>query len=234
MKKKWFSLFCEIIAMLFVLLLIFPLSSCAIKPIISETTDLSDYGVIIGTRYRNTKKWAEADFWQLFPASIDPSFEDVQYHYKAIDGFSYAYEASLEFTIADSEKYNDFLLSLAPLDGFRVFPYDDSYLEYLPRKNYLSLCEPDPKDEDDGEGTVYYRIREARIDRVLIQPSEQRVLFFLLRTYDDCQTKTSDLDELFVRFNIDSKEFSDRLNEENGPNETGEQIGDWVESLFKG
>lgn len=191
------------------------LTACLPEPRITEYSDIGDYGVIKGTGSLKSNYRAKKEFQSFFPAEIDPSFEDVKYHYKAIDDFTYAFEASLEFRIPDSAAYHAYIAAIAPEESFTPFPYDEHYLEYLPQRNYLDLCEPEPDRSENGEGTEFYRIESAKICRVLIDPSEQKVYFVLLRVKDDYWTKTTDLDDFFSRFDIDPKELETRLKEEN-------------------
>ena len=190
--------------------ILFMLTACSYSPRITETNDISDYGVLRGTGTIKSDHLAEKEFFALFPASISPFFEDVHYHYKAIDDYTFAFEASLEFTISDWDSFCSYIDSIAPMAEFDVFPYADGYFEYLPQENYLGLSVPDSKKTDEGERSSYYRIDEAKISRILIQPSEQKVLFILLSVKEDHWTKTTDLDDFFSRFSIDPKEFAER------------------------
>lgn len=147
------------------------LSGCLPKPSITEYSDISDYGVTKGTGSLKSNYQAKKEFQSFFPAEINPSFENVKYHYKAIDHFTFAFEASLEFKISNPELFSEYIATIALLGEFKVFPYDEAYLEYLPVKNCLYLCEPDPKNAEEGEGTEYYCIETARIERILINPT---------------------------------------------------------------
>ena len=191
------------------------LTACLPEPRITEYSDIGDYGVIKGTGSLKSNYRAKKEFQSFFPAEIDPSFEDVKYHYKAIDDFTFAFEASLEFRISDPERFSEYVAAIAPLEEFQEFPYDEAYLEYLPVKNCLYLCEPDPEDAWEGEGTEYYCIETARIERILIDPSDHQILYYLVIVKADYRTKTTDLDDFFSRFDIDPKELETRLKEEN-------------------
>ncbi len=192
------------------------LSACSHAPRVTEFSDINEYGKIIGTGTLKSNYRAKKEFYSFFPSVIDPSFEDVKYHYKAIDNYTYAFEASLEFKLPDDKSFFAYVESVAPTEEFKIFPYDEEYLEYLPEKNSLSLYEPEPGEADEGEGTEYYSIEHARIKRVLINPSDRKILYVLVRVSEDYRTKTTDLDDFFSRFQIDPKEFACRLQESEG------------------
>jgi len=187
------------------------LSACSDLPHITEFSDVKDYGTIKGNGFFNGDLHARKEFFKFFPKKLDPSFEEVRYHYKAVDNLAFAFEATLEFRISDPAGFNTYVRSIAPIEQFSVFPYDGKYLEYVPEENELILWEPDPEHLEPGEGEEFYRIENAWIGRVLIDPSEQRVLYFLMVVEDDYYTNTSDLCDFFQRFNIDPLEMSNRL-----------------------
>ena len=92
-----------------------------------ETNDIADYGNITGN-YDNESP--QAFIFSFFPETMDESFSQVNYHYKAIYGGAYAYEAWLEFVIDDHTAFEAYVENL--LGGKRLlpFPFDERYMVY--------------------------------------------------------------------------------------------------------
>jgi hypothetical protein len=92
-----------------------------------ETNDVADYGNITGN-YDNESP--QAFIFSFFPETMDESFSQVNYHYKAIYGGAYAYEAWLEFVIDDHTEFEAYVENL--LGGKRLlpFPFDERYMVY--------------------------------------------------------------------------------------------------------
>ena len=65
-----------------ILICVCALSACSYAPKITEYSDIKDYGVTKGTGTFKSDYRAKKEFFSFFPAEIDPSFEDVKYHYK--------------------------------------------------------------------------------------------------------------------------------------------------------
>ena len=92
-----------------------------------ETNDIADYGNITGN-YNNEPP--QTFIFSFFPEAIDESFSQADYHYKAIYGGAYAYEAWLEFVIDDHTAFEAYVENL--LGGKRLlpFPFDERYMVY--------------------------------------------------------------------------------------------------------
>ena len=173
---------------------------------VTETYDLADYGVIYGAPFEY-KGSIERAFHSLFPPEIPPSFEDVQYHY-AVTDVGEGYEINLEFTIPDKNAFYAYIESVAPLEEFQPFPYDEYYLEYLPCKNYLSILAEDEFSEEDA--LTFNWVDHAVIKRVLINLEERRAIIVIMRagpiTFCSNQLR---LDYFLRRFHIDPRQFAE-------------------------
>ena len=92
-----------------------------------ETNDIADYGNITGNYDYESP---QAFIFSFFPETMDESFSQVNYHYKAIYGGAYAYEAWLEFVIDDHTAFEAYVENL--LGGKRLlpFPFDERYMVY--------------------------------------------------------------------------------------------------------
>ena len=174
---------------------------------VTETTSLQDYGKIIGNNWPSIDKEAQEDFLRIFPRTLEPYFEDIQYYYHAEQGGFVAvfYEIMLEFTISSPEDFERYLGTLPSQQEFHPCPYLPSYLEYMPEKNYLDLADVLSEDREEGEGTEYFRIDCANIQKILIDPEAQHVVIACLRISDDGGTKTTSV-YFFTHFHIDPQE----------------------------
>ena len=191
-------------------LLAFLLSGCVLYEV-TETTDINDYGVLIGqsqTRLIGESDYeiAERDFTRLFPEKIEPFFQNVQYYYRT-NNYNLYYEIYLEFTIPDQKEFEAYLATLPPKDTFHPFPYDAAYLEYSPERNYLDFSNVAEENREDGEGTEYYRINCANIQKILINPETRHIVIVCLRSSEDNITKTTEI-HFLQRFQIDPQEFA--------------------------
>ena len=171
-----------------------------------ETNDPRDYGAIQGTT-RFAQQTAIKDFEQYFPPKIEPSYEEVQYHFITQDVDALSYEIFLEFVIPEQEAFDAWTASTAQQGDFQPCPFAEGWLEMVPEKNYLHLSESlsDPKDDP--------HIDSANIQRTLIQPEERRIVIVSLRVSDGGASRVSELNTFFNRFELDPKTFAVMLKE---------------------
>ena len=211
--KRFFLLpvFLLVIVAIFLLVIATVMFFCS-ETIITESSDVTDYGVI-------SDRSARKDFLAFFPKELSPAFEDIRYHFKYVDHQDFmgarSFEASLEFTISDPGTFSEYVSSIAPMDDFTVFPYDEHYLAYQPcidslghpRVNLLELYLNNPKEDQEDPYLTYGR---ADIKLVLIDPEDHRVIYIFLETISDSDfvTRVNDLCDFFQRFDIDPAEYS--------------------------
>ena len=171
-----------------------------------ETNDPNDYGAIQGTT-RFAQQTAIKDFEQYFPPKIEPSYEEVQYHFITQDVDALSYEIFLEFVIPEQEVFDTWTASITQQGDFQPCPFVEGWLEMVPEKNYLHLSESlsDPKDDP--------HIDSANIQRSLIQPEEKRVVIVSLRVSDGGASRVSELNAFFNRFDLDPAMFAVMLKE---------------------
>ena len=156
-----------------------------------DTNDLSEYGWIHGNPSKRSDRMAQEDFDRYFPAEIDPSWEDVHYHYHAYDS-AVTYEINLEFVIPNQAQFDRYVSSIAPLDQFSEFPYDTSFLEYDHTEKKFEL--------DQVNDTVCCDF--AKIKVTLINLEEHRVIITVIYV-NDAAALLEEIDWLFNRFDID-------------------------------
>ena len=171
-----------------------------------ETNDPRDYGAIQGTT-RTAQKTAKKDFEQYFPPKIEPSYDEVQYHFITQDVDALSYEIFWEFVIPEQESFDAWIASTAQQGYFQPCSFAEGWLEMVPEKNYLHLYESlsDPKDDP--------HIDSANIQRTLIQPEEKRVVIVSLRVSDGGASRVSELNAFFNRFELDPAMFAVMLKE---------------------
>ena len=91
------------------------------------TSSLTDYKQIRG----NFDNETPTDFINsFFPDTIEDTFSDAVFYYKAKKMDTYAFECYLEFVIEDIEEYSDFLGKSLNEQECSIFRYDPSYMEY--------------------------------------------------------------------------------------------------------
>ena len=171
-----------------------------------ETNDPNDYGAIQGTT-RFAQQTAIKDFEQYFPPKIEPSYEEVQYHFITQDVDALSYEIFLEFVIPEQEAFDAWTASTAQQGDFQPCPFAEGWLEMVPEKNYLHLSGSVSEPKDDP------RIDSANIQRTLIQPEERRIVIVSLRVSDGGASRVSELNTFFNRFELDPKTFAVMLKE---------------------
>ena len=156
-----------------------------------ETNNVEDYGIVTGN-YDNIKPKEFAD--SFFPKCIEPIFSDVNYHYKAITGDTYAYEMWLEFVIKDTAQYEEYLSTLGNGKTPHMFAYDNRYSVYTIEETI---------DITQIENSKKYFIEYAKLGQILFSNEEQRIIFIAMGVFDGGGTTTEDLNYYWSRFNIE-------------------------------
>lgn len=170
-----------------------------------KTTDVTQYGKF---EFLSDEDY-QAYILPVFPKSIQPEFEDVIFDYHACRSWGHGYNAYLEFTIRDPEKFDAFVHSTTQGLVKGTFHFDNAYEEYVLLDadtgwvyDHISLDDP-YKPEDTG---LYYTVHSARIVKVLVDRSQQRLIYIYINV-SDYEFTTEDLDIYFSRFQIDPKEY---------------------------
>ena len=151
-----------------------------------ETNSIADYGNIIGNFDNETPK---KFIYSFFPEEIEPYFSQPQYHYKAIKGDSYAYEIALEFVIEDSQLFEDYVSEISKERKAVPFVYNQQYKDFTISNEYNGSFTP-RKDE----------IAPAGIGKILVNESEQRIIYVATGTYDGGYASMDDLNYYWTRF----------------------------------
>ena len=175
------------------------------KTEVYDTTDLAEYGRIHGNGYK-FDQLAQADLDAYFPAAIDPAWEDVRYHYHAENNTFWSricYEIDLEFVIPDQAAFDAYVATVAPIEAFRPFPYDEAFLEYAHEDTYIRIDYE--QDEQTGEKHAEY-FDPVYIKETLIAPSERRVVIVAVRAEDASPVEAADW--FFRRFDIDVTDYA--------------------------
>ena len=197
MRKFWNTLGTWTLIVLFLVPVIMLTASLMSYGTVYETDRVSEYGKIKGNFDNKIPK----DFiLSFFPQTIDDSFSDVVYHYKAIKGDAYAYECYLAFVIEDTAAFAAFVDSCVDSDKVEVFRYNEAYMDYT----VSNILDMDWTSIDDCNG---YPIGYAEIGKILYCIEEQRLVFFALGTYDGGGTTTSELGYFFTEFDIDVLDY---------------------------
>ena len=178
---------------------------------VTETTDIADYGIIIGN-YDNDRP---AEFmFSFFPEEISEDFSNVSYHYKAQKGDTYACEIWLEFDIQDEAKYTEFIDASVDPEQVTTFSYDPSLSDYTVSNNFI-LTSP----EDDAPDAIH--IEYAEIGKILYNEESRHVICYALLMFDGGSSSTKNFGGFFTRFRIDPIQYEidaydDTYYEENG------------------
>ena len=159
--------------------------------VVYETNNVEDYGVVTGN-YDNKSPKNFVD--SFFPKCIEPIFSDVNYHYKAITGDTYAYEMWLEFVIEDKVQYEEYLSTLGNGKIPLTFAYDKSYNVYVIEETF---------DINQSSNSNKYSIEYAKLGKILFSKDEQRIIFIAMGVFDGGGTTTEDLNYYWSRFNIE-------------------------------
>lgn len=169
-----------------------------------ETNSPRNYLKIVGNYSNEEPQEFVSSF---FPAAIEESFSDVVYHYKAIRGDAYAYEAYLEFVIEDKDKYNSLILSIVDKQASNIFSYDSSFCEYTIAHEYeIWKSASSNKSTND-----LYVLERAKVGKILFSDAEQRLIFVAIGMFDGGGARTMELGYFFERFNIDPVDFASRI-----------------------
>ena len=160
------------------------------------TTNIADYGNYIGN-YNNDKP--EKLIATFFPKRIDESFQNVSYSYRAMTGDSYAFEAVLEFTIADKSDFDSYVAAITNTEKRQVFRFDENFVEYILSDDYRLLGAPSEPE------TVHIDYSDIR--KILVSESEQRIIFVALGVFDGGYTPGTFLTTFFDRFEISIKDY---------------------------
>ena len=170
-----------------------------------STTDPALYGEYQGNYdNRSVQEFVSA----FFPAEIEPYYEDVQYSYRAQKGDAYAFETYLEFTIDDTQRYNEFVSRYT--SGLEAVPfrYNSDFTEYTVSDIFRPVYDTAPSyEEEDGVAISY-----AKIGKILCCPEENRIIFVALGVYDGGMADTAFLNIFFNRFSIPPREYAAQLN----------------------
>ena len=169
-----------------------------------ETTDVAQYGKF---EFLSDEDY-QAYILPVFPKSIQPEFEDVIYDYRAYAPWGDGYKAYLEFTIRDPEKFDALVQSTTQGLAKGIFHFDNAYEEYVYFNedtggvfDDIRLNHPYP-----DVMSQYYTVDYALILKVLVNRSQQRLIYIYIDVFDGAFT-TEDLDIYFSRFQIDPKEY---------------------------
>lgn len=188
----------------FTILMVIIAATCFLGACTSESGDIYEidsvekYGVILGNYDNDTPSEFINSF---FPTIIEDSFHDVTYHYKAIKGDTYAFEAYLEFVIPDAMEYAEYVSNYEKNGICSTFIYDKSFKEY-PISNEFVLVSSNDTDVENGR---YISI--AKIGKILFSDDEQRVIYVAIGMHDGGGATTDELGFFFKRFNIDPTEY---------------------------
>ena len=173
------------------------------------TTDINEYGKFQGTHQDDE---VEEMVMSFFPSEISQNFEDVEYTYKAERAIASGFEAYLEFTIEDSEKYAEFVDEYTEgIEGV-TSPYDEAYTEYI-IEDYFVLVHSDDEVVDgmivDSEGREDdYSIKFADVRKIICCPDEQRIIFVAIGVFESGGTDAKFLCTYFNRFDINPREYA--------------------------
>ena len=164
-----------------------------------ETNDIAQYGTYTKTGHN---EYVHDYIHSFFPESIDDSFSDVTYSYRAHPIDQYAFEAYLEFVIEDPALFTRHIAQIGDVE-WKPFAFDSHYMEYTISEK-MDLFDETVADD----GRTYYWMESAKIGKILYDPVEQRMIYVAIGVYDGGGTNTKDLCVFFDRFDIDPAEIS--------------------------
>ena len=168
-----------------------------------ESTDVADYGNYIGN---NDASFPETFIDSFFPEEIKDSFSEITYSYRAEDADAYGFEAYLEFTIKDTEEFEQHILSICGTSEWQQFRYDEAYVEY----SIADTIKITPCGTVIGEIALTDNyIEYAKIGKILCSPSEQKMIYVAIGVYDGGGVTTSYLCKYFERFDIDPVKYAE-------------------------
>lgn len=161
-----------------------------------ETNDIADYGIVKGNYDNDMPKEFVSSF---FPERIEEYFSDVNYHYKAKKGDTFAYEMYLEFVIEDTVQYTSFISNVIGNEVCEPFYFAPNY-----QARYVSNNLRLHPSSDENRPLC---IEDAKIGIVLFSEEEHRFIFIALGMYDGGGANVEELGYFFNRFGIDPLEF---------------------------
>ncbi len=164
-----------------------------------ETTDIAQYGIYTGTGHN---EYVHDYIHSFFPESIEESFSDVTYSYRANSIDQYAFEAYLEFVIEDPELFAQHIAQIGDVE-WEPFAFDSRYMEYAISDELDIFTSAASSDRE-----IIYAIENAEIGKILYKPVEQRIIYVAIGVFDGGGTNTKDLWVFFDRFDIDPAEIS--------------------------
>lgn len=167
-------------------------------PEVYETNLVEDYGYFTGNYDDSTPRQYIMSF---FPDTIQESFSNITYHYKAKKFDTYAFEAYLEFTVSDPKAFFALVEEYTQPEKCARFFCDESYMAYRIDHEYEIT-------KHIYDSVTRYAIEYAKIGYVLYSVSEQRFIFVALGVYDGGGTSTDELCNFFDRFGIDPVKFA--------------------------
>lgn len=162
-----------------------------------ETNNIADYGKVMGNIDDN---FPQKLIGSYFPEEILPLFQNVVYHYKAINGDHYACEIWLEFTIQEGYLFEEYLTDAVDPELCFPFPYMEGYMEY-------SLCHQLFLHDEEAIPGAGYSIGQADLRKVIYCPDEHRVIFYALLVHDGGWATTAELSKFFDYFRIDPIDY---------------------------
>lgn len=174
---------------------------------IYETDSIDDYGIYKGNYDNDTPSEFILSF---FPNEIEDSFSHVVYHYKAIKFDTYAFEAYLEFQIADPTVFAEYIET--QIDNAQVIEYEfnPDFLEYTVSDPFVADIYEIRKND------TSVSISRAKIGKILYSESQQKVIFWALGVYDGGGTKANELNFFFSKFDIDPVEYAEKRDRTTG------------------
>lgn len=195
--RKWYFITIEILSFILIIIafIFIPFLSIVFNGGIYETSNINNYGKITGNFHNDVPN---AFIFSFFPDEIEDSFSQIDYHYLAKKGDTYAYECYLEFVIQDPTDYTEFLNGIIERDMCLPFVYDESFKE-CSISNVLDL------ETQYSKGV--YSVGTAEIGKILFSDNEQRIIFVAIGMYDGGGADTSELGYFFTRFEIDPWEY---------------------------
>ena len=163
-----------------------------------STTDISDYGKYTGNYDNATVSNFINSF---FPEKIEDGFENVVYSYRAKKFDTYAYEAYLEFTVADQQEFFHIVDRYTANYQAQPFPYDPSFCECVIADIFIA----EASEYDQTRISISY----AEIGKILYSVEEQCIIFVALGVYDGGAATANYLTVYFNRFQIDPLAYTE-------------------------
>lgn len=157
-----------------------------------ETTDIVDYGNYIGNFDKETPAKLINEF---FPEIIEDYFYDVKYSYRAEQLDAYAFEAYLEFSIEDSNTYQEYKATVTKDRIVSEFPYGNGY-EHCVINDLLRLHHYVGKKEYTAMNHVDFR-------QILFHDDTQTIIYIAIGDYDGGGARLNEITTFFTKFNID-------------------------------